>query len=173
MASAKECLPDVHLKMSKKIAQLTKVIYHLNTKNEDHQAAINSLGVAHKSEMEEILSDAAAKLNKFKDELSKRKTQKAVHAELTKLKKQHKAEKAEAMKAFECFKTTVVTREEDAKGQYRQKVKAMQAEVDAMKEKFAQKLKRFKSMAGKHKALKQRPQRLSEGHRGDEAKPQR
>lgn len=29
--------PDLHHKMSKKIAQLTKVIYHLNTKNEDHQ----------------------------------------------------------------------------------------------------------------------------------------
>ena len=27
--------PDLHLKMSKKIAQLTKVIYHLNTRNED------------------------------------------------------------------------------------------------------------------------------------------
>ena len=25
-----------HLQMSKKIAQLTKVVYHLNTKNEEH-----------------------------------------------------------------------------------------------------------------------------------------
>lgn len=29
-----EVFPDIHHKMSKKIAQLTKVIYHLNTKNE-------------------------------------------------------------------------------------------------------------------------------------------
>ena len=29
-----ELFPDLHHKMSKKIAQLTKVIYHLNTKNE-------------------------------------------------------------------------------------------------------------------------------------------
>ena len=33
-----EVFPDLHHKMSKKIAQLTKVIYHLNTKNEDRQA---------------------------------------------------------------------------------------------------------------------------------------
>jgi hypothetical protein len=32
-----EAFPDLHHKMSKKIAQLTKVIYHLNSKNEDHQ----------------------------------------------------------------------------------------------------------------------------------------
>ncbi len=31
-----ELFPDLHHKMSKKIAQLTKVIYHLNTKNEVH-----------------------------------------------------------------------------------------------------------------------------------------
>ena len=34
---AESGFPDLHLKMSKKIAQLTKVIYHLNTKNDDHQ----------------------------------------------------------------------------------------------------------------------------------------
>ena len=35
---ARDVFPDLHHKMSKKIAQLTKVIYHLNTKNEDRQA---------------------------------------------------------------------------------------------------------------------------------------
>lgn len=34
---AGDVFPDLHHKMSKKIAQLTKVIYHLNTKNEDRQ----------------------------------------------------------------------------------------------------------------------------------------
>lgn len=36
---ARDVFPDLHHKMSKKIAQLTKVIYHLNTKNEDRQAS--------------------------------------------------------------------------------------------------------------------------------------
>ena len=38
-----EVFPDLHHKMSKKIAQLTKVIYHLNTKNEDRQARAEGL----------------------------------------------------------------------------------------------------------------------------------
>ena len=38
---AGDLFPDLHHKMSKKIAQLTKVIYHLNTKNEDRQASVH------------------------------------------------------------------------------------------------------------------------------------
>lgn len=38
---AGDVFPDLHHKMSKKIAQLTKVIYHLNTKNEDRQARVD------------------------------------------------------------------------------------------------------------------------------------
>ena len=37
MSKAADLFPDIHFKMSKKIAQLTKVIYQLNSKNEDHQ----------------------------------------------------------------------------------------------------------------------------------------
>ncbi|CAN0371584.1 unnamed protein product, partial [Ectocarpus sp. 8 AP-2014] len=37
---AADVFPDLHHKMSKKIAQLTKVIYHLNTKNEDRQVRV-------------------------------------------------------------------------------------------------------------------------------------
>lgn len=37
MSKAPDLFPDIQFKMSKKIAQLTKVIYQLNSKNEDHQ----------------------------------------------------------------------------------------------------------------------------------------
>ncbi|CAM9693824.1 unnamed protein product [Hapterophycus canaliculatus] len=40
LMKAGDVFPDLHHKMSKKIAQLTKVIYHLNTKNEDRQARL-------------------------------------------------------------------------------------------------------------------------------------
>ncbi len=29
--------PDLHMKMCKKVAQLTKVIFHLNTKNDEYE----------------------------------------------------------------------------------------------------------------------------------------
>ena len=62
-----EVFPDLHHKMSKKIAQLTKVIYHLNTKNEDHQAEIDDLANNNQLEIQHILRDAAAKIGKFKE----------------------------------------------------------------------------------------------------------
>ncbi|CAG06666.1 unnamed protein product [Tetraodon nigroviridis] len=48
-----EYTQDLHLKMSKKIAQLTKVIYALNTKNDEHEEEIESLKEAHEDERPE------------------------------------------------------------------------------------------------------------------------
>jgi hypothetical protein len=62
-----EVFPDLHHKMSKKIAQLTKVIYHLNTKNEDHQTELDVLSSNHQVEIQQILKDAAARIGKFKE----------------------------------------------------------------------------------------------------------
>ncbi len=62
-----EVFPDLHHKMSKKIAQLTKVIYHLNTKNEDHQTELDVLSSNHQVEIQQILKDAAVRIGKFKE----------------------------------------------------------------------------------------------------------
>lgn len=62
-----EVFPDLHHKMSKKIAQLTKVIYHLNTKNEDHQTELDIMSTNHQMEIQQILRDAAARIGKFKE----------------------------------------------------------------------------------------------------------
>lgn len=67
MAKPMEVFPDLHHKMSKKIAQLTKVIYHLNTKNEDHQTEIDVMSSNHQMEIQQILRDAAARIGKFKE----------------------------------------------------------------------------------------------------------
>jgi hypothetical protein len=42
-----DVFPDLHHKMSKKIAQLTKVIYHLNTRNEDNQSELDAVVANH------------------------------------------------------------------------------------------------------------------------------
>ncbi|XP_074760666.1 protein FAM184B isoform X2 [Athene noctua] len=46
-SSAEERSQEMHVKMCKKIAQLTKVIYALNTKNDEHEASIQALREAH------------------------------------------------------------------------------------------------------------------------------
>nr|XP_026689809.1 protein FAM184A-like [Ciona intestinalis] len=65
-APANTDMKDMHLKMSKKIAQLTKVIYALNTKNDEHEAAMNALKDAHEEETQQILAETAAKIQQFR-----------------------------------------------------------------------------------------------------------
>ena len=52
--SGKSISPDVVFKMSKKIAQLTKVIYYLNTKHEDHALEIQALVDAYEIEIQDV-----------------------------------------------------------------------------------------------------------------------
>jgi ssDNA-specific exonuclease RecJ len=75
MATKSEVFPDLHHKMSKKIAQLTKVIYHLNTRNEDHQSEVDSLNNFHQNEIQQILRDSTNKINKLKEQLESRQIQ--------------------------------------------------------------------------------------------------
>eukprot|EP01079_Euglenida_sp_SAG-EU17-18_P008721 gene8721-1565_t len=53
---------DVQFRMSKKIAQLTKVIYHLNTKNDDHDFELKALSDRYEGEIASILLDARQKV---------------------------------------------------------------------------------------------------------------
>lgn len=46
--------PDFHHKMSKKIAQLTKVIFHLNTKNDDHEFQLKTMADNYETEIQEV-----------------------------------------------------------------------------------------------------------------------
>ncbi|XP_062349393.1 protein FAM184B [Cinclus cinclus] len=56
-SSAEECNREMHMKMCKKIAQLTKVIYALNTKNDEHEDSIQALREAHEEEIQNILAE--------------------------------------------------------------------------------------------------------------------
>ncbi|KAM3671837.1 protein FAM184B isoform 3-T3 [Ammospiza maritima maritima] len=56
-SSAEECSREMHVKMCKKIAQLTKVIYALNTKNDEHEDSIQALREAHEEEIQNILAE--------------------------------------------------------------------------------------------------------------------
>ncbi len=59
----------LQLRMSKKIAQLTKVIYHLNSRTEDHEAELQELSDQHEQEVEQILRDTHEKISFYKAQL--------------------------------------------------------------------------------------------------------
>lgn len=59
-------LGDLHLKMSKKIAQLTKVIYTLNSKNDESENLIANLKAQYEDEKDQLIADTGRKLEEFK-----------------------------------------------------------------------------------------------------------
>ena len=153
-AYGSETFPDLHHKMSKKVAQLTKVIYHLNTRNEDFQADLSSTKSSHASEVEEILQDAADKINAFKTKLAAAKQNGATAAALQKLKKQHRSEKEEALAEFTDYKKTVRDREDKLRKEFGVKVDGLRTTLETTKDKFKTRVKQFRQALEKVQANK-------------------
>lgn len=61
---------DVHLKMCKKVAQLTKVIFQLNTRNEDFQAEAEHVRSTHAAELRMLTQDATDTIKTLHDALA-------------------------------------------------------------------------------------------------------
>lgn len=84
------------MKMSKKIAQLTKVIFHLHSKNEENQSYHAALSNAFEKEIETILKDANNIINRQKDALEKAKGQNDLKEKIKELEDKHVSDKKES-----------------------------------------------------------------------------
>ena len=138
-----EVFPDLHHKMSKKIAQLTKVIYHLNTKNEDHGSMIEAMGMQHGLEIEQLSRDAQTRMASQK-EMAEMKQKLAVQsANMEKLVKKHNAEKLKTLADFEKFKISVQAREDTLASDWQLKCDQLGDDVEKMNKNFTEKLTAF------------------------------
>uniref|UniRef100_A0A8C5VS97 Family with sequence similarity 184 member A n=1 Tax=Microcebus murinus TaxID=30608 RepID=A0A8C5VS97_MICMU len=134
---------DMHMKMSKKIAQLTKVIYALNTKNDEHEAAIQALKDAHEEEIQQILAETREKILQYKSKVTeeldlKRKIQ-VLEASL----EDHIKMKQQALTEFEAYKHRVEDMQLCAEAQHVQRIVTMSREVEEIRRKFEERLRSF------------------------------
>ncbi|KAM5285550.1 protein FAM184A isoform 4-T4 [Hipposideros larvatus] len=134
---------DLHLKMSKKIAQLTKVIYALNTKNDEHESAIQALKDAHEEEIQQILAETREKILQYKSKVTeeldlKRKIQ-VLEASL----EDHVKMKQQALTEFEAYKHRVEDMQLCAEAQHVQRIVTMSREVEEIRRKFEERLRSF------------------------------
>lgn len=63
--------PDLHVKVCKKVAQLTKVIYALNTKSDEQDAIVNNLKENYEKDVEKIMYESKNKILQFKNQCQK------------------------------------------------------------------------------------------------------
>nr|XP_056712928.1 protein FAM184A [Euleptes europaea] len=134
---------DLHLKMSKKIAQLTKVIYALNTKNDEHEAAIQALKDAHEEEIQQILAETREKILQYKSKVSEEIDLKRKIQVLEESLEDHKKMKHQALTEFEAYKDRVEDMQLCAEAQHVQRVVTMSREVEEIRKKFEERLRSF------------------------------
>lgn len=73
---------DISYKMCKKIAQLTKVVYFLNTKNEDHSTELKSLVEAYEAEIANLTAEATEKIQEFASKCEEKEIEIAAHEKI-------------------------------------------------------------------------------------------
>ncbi|XP_056284275.1 protein FAM184A isoform X3 [Pseudoliparis swirei] len=143
-----EYTQDLHLKMSKKIAQLTKVIYALNTKNDEHEAAISTLKEAHEEEVQQILSETREKIlqvftfdykSKISDEMDLKRRIQSLEESM----ELHERMKRQALAEFEGYRQRVEDMQLCTEAQHTQRVVSMSREVEEMRRSFEEKLRTF------------------------------
>lgn len=140
-----EVTGDMHLKMSKKIAQLTKVIYALNTKNDEHDGAIQSLKDQHEEEIQKILSETKEKISVFKRKLDEDMDYRRKMSSLETTIMEHEKHKKEAMLRFETFKRQAEDREIQLKKDNSEKILSISHDVLSAKKEFEEQLAKFNS----------------------------
>ncbi|GMH32716.1 hypothetical protein BSKO_00550 [Bryopsis sp. KO-2023] len=126
-------IPDLKLRMSKKIAQLTKVIYQLNNRNEDYEFDMQEMAEQYESEIEQILKDTAEKVNFFKNLLEDKRDEKKVMCMTKKLEEQYEKEKQKALVEFENYKKKCMDREKKMQEESSKQVQNLSEEVKKLK----------------------------------------
>ncbi|RUS81522.1 hypothetical protein EGW08_010692 [Elysia chlorotica] len=138
-----EVTQDMHLKMSKKIAQLTKVIYALNTKNDENEAIVQKLQEEHEEELQKVLAETQQKLTLYQERLGQESDHAATISALQSRLAEYQLQVSEADSQLESFKTQLRDVQERDKAAYEAKLVEMSSEVLRAKTDFEEHMQRF------------------------------
>ncbi|XP_050395937.1 protein FAM184A [Patella vulgata] len=151
-----EVSQDLHLKMSKKIAQLTKVIYALNTKNDEHEAIVQSLKDTHEEELQQLLADTKKKIaiyqSKVVSEVDGKKRIESLEACIV----QHQQRQERALGEFENFKRKAEEELCNVKKSHAEKMLEISQDVLIAKREFAENVEKFVEFQKRFESEKQR-----------------
>ncbi|XP_055021912.1 protein FAM184A-like [Boleophthalmus pectinirostris] len=147
---------ELHLKMSKKIAQLTKVIYALNTKNDEHEEEIESLKEAHEDEVQHIVTETRDKIMQYKSKMADEADLRRRLASLEESVELHEHMKRQALAEFEMYRQRMEDSQLCTEAQHTQRVVSMSREVEEMRRDFEEKLRSFSQAQAQFEADKRR-----------------
>eukprot|EP00792_Barthelona_sp_PAP020_P005921 TRINITY_DN2850_c0_g2_i1.p1 TRINITY_DN2850_c0_g2~~TRINITY_DN2850_c0_g2_i1.p1 ORF type:complete len:1099 (-),score=379.81 TRINITY_DN2850_c0_g2_i1:860-4156(-) len=152
-------IQNLQKRMNKKIAQLTKVVYVLNSKTEDMSDELKDISEAYELEIKNILSDSATKISEFKNIFENMNLEMKLQETITKLTDHHEKEKDKFVKDFEAYKTYVDGEERKFRKQSSEKFQVLQTSYENLVKKFEARTVQFEDALKTQ--LKQRESDLS------------
>lgn len=123
------------------------MIYALNTRNDEHEAMVDSLKESHEAQMSQVLTDTKEKISKFQSLIGNEMEYKRKITRLETCVADFERFKKEAMKEFEDFKMTSTAKEEALLQEHNQVVSALQKKLESTKDRYQQMTARLDSLA--------------------------
>ncbi|XP_028390865.1 protein FAM184A-like [Dendronephthya gigantea] len=136
--------PDLHLKMSKKIAQLTKVVYALNTKNDEQDSIVGYLKERHENEMQELLRETKGRVNELQQRIEIYEQQKADVRNLEQRFREESEKRSLVVREFEQYKISVKEKEETLRTEREMKANENVKQLLETKNSFEKQLEDFR-----------------------------
>lgn len=115
----------------------------MNTKNDEHEAAMQALKDAHEEEIQQILAETREKILQYKSKVSEEMDLKRKIQVLEESLEDHKKMKHQALTEFEAYKDRVEDMQLCAEAQHVQRVVTMSREVEEIRKKFEERLRSF------------------------------
>ncbi|KAK2175048.1 hypothetical protein NP493_756g02026 [Ridgeia piscesae] len=145
-----EITQDMHLKMSKKIAQLTKVIYALNTKNDEHESIVAGLKEHHEDQQQQLMAEMKHKIEFYREQISKDAGYAAQIRALQEHIQSQTDEQKKALDEFALYRQQAEEREAILKADFSQKTLTFSQQVLKMKKDFEEKLQMIDSLRSEY-----------------------
>jgi len=133
---SRQDISDLQNKFSKKIAQLTKVIFLLNTRNDENDNSLKHIAKTYEQEMDSVVSQANEVLRKYKESAEKASNMGELEKSYEAYKGKIEGERTKSVMEFNNFKNTLQDKERSIQQEVDRKVNVYKQEIEHMKSKF-------------------------------------
>ena len=158
---------DSYHKMSKKIAQLTKVIFHLHTKNEENEELTKAFKNTYEREIEGIIKETNVIISKQKEAIRLQKDNTSMSMKIKELQEKQEADKARVLSEVNTFKSQVTEREAKIIKDKEETLRQLKSSIETIKEKYEAKLSLLNESAGKNENLRRTIEELKRLHQAE------
>ena len=138
--------PDLHHKMSKKIAQLTRVIFHLNTKNDEYEYNLRAIVGAYENELDNLVREANSTILKYKETVTKMQKNDELENQMKNFQDKIDIEKAKSITEFSNYKKMMEDREFNFLKESNTRLDTYKSEVEMLRNKYDGMLKNVEKL---------------------------